>query len=152
MNKKLLIDNLLIHFKIQELVCPHVFEIYGDQSWQFLDEKLLHTLYTLRNDIFSLPMVCNNYHTAGAFTQRGLRCGFCNIVQDKVRKKILYLSAHIFGQAIDFDILHLPADRARAIIMLKAELLPYPVRMELNVNWVHIDTFNDLKGVKVSTF
>jgi hypothetical protein len=152
MNKKLCIDNLLIHFKIQELVCPHVFEIYGDQSWQFMDEKILMTLYTLRNDIFSLPMVINNYNSGGPFTQRGLRCGFCPIVQDKVKQKTLYLSGHIFGQAIDFDVLHFSGDRARQMIWLKEELLQYPIRMELNINWVHIDTFNNLHGVRIYTY
>jgi hypothetical protein len=152
MNKKLLIDNLLIHFKPQELLCPHTFDIYGEQGLQFLDEKILHTLYILRNDIFSLPLFLNNYHISGPYSQRGLRCGFCSIVQDKVKQKILYLSGHILGQAFDFDILHLSADRARSIIVLKQELLPYPVRLELNVNWVHIDTIDNYRGVRVYTY
>ena len=29
------------YFKIQELVCPHVYEKYGDKSWEFFNEEFL---------------------------------------------------------------------------------------------------------------
>jgi hypothetical protein len=152
MNKKLLIDNLLVHFNIRELVCPHVHEIYGDESWMFLDEKILHTLLVLRNDIIKMPMTINNYHIRGPFTQRGLRCPFCQLVKDKVTANQLYLSPHTMGQAYDFDVLTIKADRARQFIYMHSEELPYPIRMELNINWVHIDTFNNSKGVRIYTY
>ena len=60
----------------------------------------------------------------------------CNLVSTKQR---VYLSAHVLGKAGDFTVTGMTADEARKMIVDKAELLPYPIRMEEGVNWLHVD-------------
>ena len=52
----------------------------------------------------------------------------------------LYLSAHILDKAGDFTVRGLTAEEVRNKIIQNAHLLPYPIRMEKNVTWLHIDT------------
>ena len=78
-------------------------------------------------------MYCNTSN----LNQRGLRCNLCPIVSNK---QSLYLSAHILGKAGDFTVRGLTAKEARNKIIQNAYLLPYPIRMEKNVTWLHIDT------------
>ena len=60
----------------------------------------------------------------------------CNLVSTKNR---VYLSAHVLGKAGDFTVVGMTADEARKRVVERAELLPYPVRMEKGVRWLHID-------------
>lgn len=126
------IKQLSEFFSIKELVCSHVYNKYGNSSWDFLDTKFLHTLLIIRRDILSAPMICNN----GSQTQRGLRCNMCNLVKQKTN---LYLSAHILGKAGDFTVVGMTAEEARNRIKSHAHLLPYCVRLERGVSWLHID-------------
>lgn len=119
-------------FTIDELVCDHTLAEWGEKSWQFLDTAFLHNLLVIRRDILQLPMICNH---EGA-NQRGLRCNLCQIVKDK---DDLYLSSHILGKAGDFTVQGITAQEARSRIRNNAHLLPYPLRMEGGVSWLHID-------------
>jgi hypothetical protein len=152
MTKRSLIENLMIHFNIRELVCPHVYEMHGFGSWLYLDVKLLWSLLALRVDILNLPLVINNYNINGSFTQRGLRCPFCPLVQEKLKDHTLYLSPHLFGMAVDCDIKGLSAGQARQIIIKNQKVLLYPGRIESNVNWLHFDVFDNSLGNKLTFF
>ena len=152
MEKSQIVDNLLMHFSVKELVCSHVYDIHGENSWLFLDEKILYILMILRNDVFKSPILINNWHTFGTFSQRGLRCPFCLLNLEKKAAEELYLSAHNFGQAFDFDVQNVSADQARRTLYFHYKELKYPIRLERNVNWVHLDTFNNLKGVGIYEF
>lgn len=46
-------------------------------------------------------MTINTWHNGGGLSQRGLRCNMCPLVKDK---KSVYISAHILGCAIDFNV------------------------------------------------
>ena len=120
-------------FQISELVCEHTHSKWGERAWQFLDTAFLHNLLVIRRDILQLPMTCNH---EGA-NQRGLRCNRCELVKDK---KSVYLSSHILGKAADFTVQGITAQEARSRIRNMAHLLPYPLRMEGGVSWLHIDT------------
>lgn len=120
-------------FQVRELVCGHTFSRWGERSWQFLDTAYLHNLLVIRRDILQSPMVCNHDEAE----QRGLRCNRCQIVRDKSEN---YLSAHVLGKAGDFTVKGLTAQEARSRIRNNADRLPYPLRMEGGVNWLHIDT------------
>ena len=39
------------YFIIQELVCKHTFDRFGEKAWQFLDTELLHTLLVIRKKL-----------------------------------------------------------------------------------------------------
>ena len=133
MNREQIIRELHRFFQVRELVCSHVFSKWGERSWQFLSTDYLHNLLVIRRDILQMPMVCNH---DGA-EQRGLRCNMCKMVKEK---KAAYLSSHILGRAGDFSVQGLTAQEARSRIRAMQNLLPYPLRMEGGVSWLHIDT------------
>lgn len=120
------------YFDVAELVCDHTLAKWGEKSWQFLDTAFLHNLLVIRRDILQLPMICNH---EGA-NQRGLRCNLCELVKDKPS---VYLSSHVLGKAGDFTVQGITAQEARSRIRNNAHLLPYPLRMEGGVSWLHID-------------
>ena len=133
MNREQIIRELHRFFQVRELVCSHVFSKWGERSWQFLSTDYLHNLLVIRRDILQMPMMCNH---DGA-EQRGLRCNMCKMVKEK---KAAYLSSHILGRAGDFSVQGLTAQEARSRIRAMQNLLPYPMRMEGGVSWLHIDT------------
>lgn len=147
MERNEIINQLKKYFNIKELVCNHTYNKFGEASWQFLDTKLLHTLLVLRTEIFQTPMVINY---AGHY-QRGLRCNMCDLVKSKDK---VYLSAHILGKAVDVSMKTITGAQARQLIKKYQDKLPYPVRIEKDVNWLHIDvrdTYNNnLKVIEVN--
>ena len=120
------------YFSIDELVCNHTYQKWGQQAWQFLDTDYLHCLLIIRRDIIKRPMWCNGMGKK----ERGLRCNRCSTVREKTG---VYLSAHCLGKAGDFTITGLSAENARALIKQNAHLLPCNIRMEKNVSWLHFD-------------
>jgi hypothetical protein len=61
------------YFKIEELVCPHVYDKFGLYAWRFFDPRLLDTLLVIREKI-AKPIYVNNWDMGGDFSQRGFRC------------------------------------------------------------------------------
>lgn len=132
MERNAIINSLRHYFRIEELVCDHIYDEWGERSWQFLDTDFLHCLLIIRRDILQRPMICNNK----TLTQRGVRCNLCDLVNEK---KDLYMSSHILGKAGDFTILGIEAEEARALIKSNAHLLPCNIRIESGVSWLHFD-------------
>ncbi|MEG2856305.1 hypothetical protein [Bacteroides sp.] len=152
MKRTEIIAALKEYFGIQELVCKHTYQKFGDRAWQFLDTELLHTLLVLRRDVFKASMIVNNWNQGGSFSQRGLRCNICQLVSDKTKKNSIYLSAHCNGAGVDFDVSGLSAEAARKRIIEHQSLLPYPIRLEEAVTWVHIDIYDLCNGKVINTF
>lgn len=146
--KKMIIEELKKYFNIKELVCPHVFAKHGEISWRFLSTLYLHTLLVLRTKILKVPLVCNTK----MLTQRGLRCNLCDIVKEKTEDDIVYLSAHHLGIGGDLSSPEMTAEEMRKKIEEKQDLLPYPVRIELKVNWLHIDCYDDIDNDNKITY
>ena len=140
------------YFSVKELVCKHVYERYGEGATMFLDDKLIETLNVIREQILCAPMTVNNWHAGGNFTQRGLRCNICELVKNKTDAGRLYLSAHMLGKAVDCNADGMTAQEARRLIIEKQELLPYPIRLEDGVSWLHIDLYDNGKKEKVYLF
>lgn len=135
MDRNEIISLLTKYFTIKELVCNHTYQRWGERSWQFLSTDYLHTLLIIRRDILKSPMICNNYNSKTY--QRGLRCNKCDLVQSKSN---VYLSSHILGKAGDFTVNGMSAEDARTLIKANSHLLPYNIRLEDDVSWLHIDT------------
>jgi len=152
MTRLQIINELKNYFDIRELVCPHTYAKFGDKSWQFLDTESLHVLLVLRIDILKVPFTINNYHKGLDKTQRGLRCNICKLVRDKTLKNEIYLSSHANGAGFDIIPSGMTADQARKKIESRKALLPYPVRLERNVSWVHIDIYDYCNGNQVNYF
>ena len=135
---------------IRELVCPHCISKYREaQLWSFLDIRLLATLYVLRLVIIKKEIVINN---STKYTQRGLRCNICELVLSKSLARSVYITAHSRGQAFDFHVPGMSAEEVRQLIIKDQEKLPYPIRIEKDVNWVHVDVCVNVENVKVQLF
>lgn len=152
MKRKEIISELGKYFSIKELVCKHTFDRWGESSWQFLDTDYLHTLLVIRRDILKVGMLCNNWHIGGNFSQRGFRCNICPLVANATKKGRLYLTSHANGCAGDFTPANMTAKEARDKIKLNSHLLPYPIRLENDVTWLHFDTYDYLNDKKINTF
>ena len=140
MERKQIIQELKQYFSIKELVCPHVYSKFGETAWMFLSTPLLHTLLVIRRDILQKPMTINN---SSNYTQRGLRCNMC--------QNSAYLSAHVLGEGCDFTSPDVSAEDIRKLIAESEDKLPYKIRLEKDVNWVHVDCYDNSDN-KISYF
>lgn len=142
MTRNELIDALKNNFDIRELVCPHCYKKFGDRSWQFLSTQILSTLYKLRYEIFQQPIFINNWHKGGKYDERGLRCNVCSLVKSK---NSVYLSAHVLGMALDFNVGTLTSDEVAQVIRHNAHRFDYPIRLEKETQgWNHIDCYQPI--------
>lgn len=148
MKRSDIIENLKKYFHIKELVCPHTYKSFRERSWMFLATEALHTLLVLRTEILKVPLVCNTK----TLTQRGLRCNLCEIVKQKTMNDILYMSAHHNGMGFDLSSSKMTANEMRKKIKQLDWLLPYPVRIEADVNWLHIDCYDSGNPTKITYF
>jgi uncharacterized protein YcbK (DUF882 family) len=139
------------YFTIDELVCPDVYNVWGQQAFSFFDQRLLITIDNIRQRL-KKPVWINNYLVHGSQEESGLRCIRCSIVKAKIDKGELYVSAHLTGQAVDFSVEGMTAEEVRSWLISKQNLLPYPVRLEEAVNWVHLDVRDNFEGKKIVTF
>lgn len=137
------------NFDLQELVCPDVYQKYGVFAWNFFDPRLLLTLDRIRTKINKRIFV-NTWVDGGNLTQRGLRCLLCPIVKGKYNT--MYESAHLLGMGVDFDVEGLLAEEVRLWIAANKNIWPYPIRLERDVDWVHLDLFDMDNGQKVYLF
>lgn len=140
MDTQKLITEVKKFFKIQEFVDKQTYEKWGENAWMFLDEKLLETILILRRDILKVPIVCNDWAFGGKNQQRGLRTNLSPLVKEKTDKGILYQTQHMFGRAVDLVSSKMSAEKMRELIKQSEDKLPYKVRIEDGVSWLHIDT------------
>ena len=120
------------YFRIDELVCEHTLERFGVGAWKFLNAQALETLLVLRTKILKVPFIINNKSAH----QRGLRCNLCPLVKEKETQ---YLSGQVLGCAFDVLSKEMSAAQMRALIVQHKDLLPYPIRIEAGVTWLHFD-------------
>lgn len=139
------------YFDIQEFVCQHVYDKYGLFAWNFFDPRLIITLNTIRDRI-GKPIYVNNWQIHGDKSQRGLRCPQCEIVKGYFEKGVLYMSGHPLGKAADFEVQGLIGQEVRDWIIKNKNWWPYPIRIEKDTSWVHLDVFDNDKDLKVYEF
>ena len=144
MNRETLIQQLKGYFDIKELVCPHVYQVYGELAWGFFREDYLETILFLRRH-FGVKMYCNY----AGLTQRGVRCNMCDLVRNTIKP---YLSGHVLWCAGDWTFEGYEAEEIRKQIKGISHLLPHPIRLERSVTWVHIDTLAYGRTGKITEF
>jgi hypothetical protein len=137
------------HFSIDELTCEHIYDAFGDTAFSFFDPRLLITMDILREAI-KKPIYVNSWQVHGEFSQRGFRCIQCDLVKKAIAENKIYVSAHMEGQACDFDIPGMTAEQVRQWIIFSENILPYNIRLESAVGWVHLDVRDG--GKKVTLF
>lgn len=148
MNREEILTQVRQHFQVNELVCKHTFDKYGERSWQFLDTEALRVLLILRREVLRVPLICN----AGQHSQRGLRCNLCDLVKTKTLKGSLYLSQHVLGKAFDLTAKTMAAEQMRKAIEANADKFPVPIRVEDDVTWLHVDVLDGGSGKQVYRF
>jgi hypothetical protein len=126
------------YFDIRELVSKEVYNKEGENAWRFFDPRLLEVMLFIREEL-SKPISVNGWYFGKSYSQRGLRENTGSIVKEKTLKGKMYLSAHVFGQALDFDVKGLSAEEVRNRLKAMADRLPHAIRLEAKVNWVHLD-------------
>ena len=135
MERAEIIKKVKKYFDIDELVCNHILERFGEErAWDFLDTYALWVVLVVRENILQSPMYSNN-HKKGVY-QRGMRCKMCELVKEK---NYAYLSAHLLGKGFDFTVQGMTAEEARKKIKAMSTILPCQVRIEGGVSWLHID-------------
>lgn len=137
------------NFGLKELVCSEVYNKYGETAWEFFDPRLLETLDWLRETL-KRKIYINNWSVGGNYSQRGLRCNICDLVKAKTVKNQIYMSSHVLGKAIDFDVEGMTAQEVRDWILVHQSDLPYSICLEDEVSWVHLDMRD--KGTRVYVF
>lgn len=137
------------HFSIEELVCKDVHDKFGDKAWQFFDPRLIQTIDWIRTRLNKAIFV-NSWDNGGKFDERGLRCIQCPLVKDAIAQNRLYMSPHMLGQAVDFDVQGMVAEEVRQWLVKNKASLPHPIRLEKGVTWVHLDVQDT--GQKVYLF
>lgn len=138
-------------FQLYELLPPEAFS-YEDMilpkdkqpGWYKLDERLLITLDVIR-EIIGKPLICNTWFQNGNRRDSGFRTFGCKIGAQK--------SMHKEGKAADLVCADYTAEQMRRMIVENQDKLPYPIRIEKDVTWLHIDVKDiDYKGKKIYFF
>jgi uncharacterized protein YcbK (DUF882 family) len=60
-------------------------------------------------------------------------------VLKNTNKGTIYVSPHITGEADDYDVQGMHAEEVRQWLIKNQSKLPYPIRLEAGVTWVHMD-------------
>ena len=139
------------YFIIQELVGQSTYKKYGESAWKFLDFRLLHCLLIIREGI-GKPITVNTWYKGGKFSQRGLRTNIQGIFRGYFKKWKLYLSAHILGKGVDFDVEGMTVEEVHEWIIDNVHLFPYKLRLEFGVNWNYLDVIWEVKNLKIYQF
>lgn len=134
-------------FKPEELVSKKHFETFSNKSdiYELFDDKLKAVIEWLRNEL-DKPFIANDWSyskAAKVYNYRGYRWTDC--------KEGAPNSAHKQGMAIDIIIKGMTAKEFRIWIKEHANELPFPIRVEDGVSWVHIDV-KAKEGYKVYFF
>ena len=131
------------YFIPQEFVSETVYQRYRDDSWQFISTDLLYVMLVIREKL-AKPITINNWHRGGMMQQRGLRDNLTPIFKKKFVQDTLYLSGHVLGMAVDFDVAGMTASEVRVWLVKNADALPCKIRLENllrgePISWVHLD-------------
>lgn len=120
------------YFTIHELVPPDIYHGYGERAWQFLDDRSLMMLDSLREKFGSTTV--NSYYWGGEREWSGLRTSDSPYYSPT--------SQHSFGRAFDCIFRNTDAETVRQYILRNPEEFPYITSMELGVSWLHFDCRN----------
>lgn len=139
------------YFQVHELLPPrlYTFEMYSnedarDMGYLYMDEKLLITIDVIR-EIIGKPLICNTWYMDGNRQYSGFREQNCPVGSST--------SQHKLGKAVDLVCHYYTAEEMRQMIEKNKHLLPYPIRIESDVAWLHLDCKEmDYKGKKIYYF
>ena len=127
------------YFELYELLPPEVYtydmmvsEEARERAFaKFFDYKLLVTIDVVR-EIIGYPLICNTWFQDGNRKNCGFRTQQCEVGAAQ--------SQHKLGKAVDLICHKMSAEEMRQKIEANKDKLPYQIRIERAVNWLHLDT------------
>ena len=134
------------YFELYELMPPELYTydmMISEEARQrafanYFDTKLLETIDIIRGEIVKAPLICNTWFQDGNRVASGYRSSQCPVGVAK--------SQHKEGKAVDLVCNKYTAEQMRQMIKENEHLLPYPIRIEDGVSWLHIDTKERTSG------
>ena len=134
------------YFELYELMPPELYTydmMVSEEARErafvnYFDEKLLITIDIIRGEIIKAPLICNTWFQDGNRKYSGLRPTNCAIGTE--------MSQHKLGKAVDLVSNKYTAEEMRQMIKDNEHLLPYPIRIEKDVNWLHVDCKERTRG------
>lgn len=121
------------YFNVDELVSKEVYELLGDNAIKLIDTRLLKVIEEIR-ELLGVPLICNNWMHGGSRNNCGYRDLNCTIGASK--------SAHKDGMAADLISVKMSAADMRKKILANKDKISYPIRIEDDVTWLHVDVRN----------
>jgi hypothetical protein len=126
------------YFQLYELLPPELYTydmMVSEEARErgfanYFDERLLITIDVVR-EIIGLPLICNTWFQDGNRKNCGFRSLQCSVGVAQ--------SQHKLGKAVDLICHKMSAEEMRQKIEANKDKLPYQIRIELGVNWLHID-------------
>ena len=126
------------YFQLYELLPPELYTydmMVSEEARErgfanYFDERLLITIDVVR-EIIGLPLICNTWFQDGNRKNCGFRSLQCSVGVAQ--------SQHKLGKAVDLICHKMSTEEMRQKIEANKDKLPYQIRIELGVNWLHID-------------
>lgn len=126
------------YFQLYELLPPELYTydmMVSEEARErgfanYFDHKLLETIDVVR-EIIGLPLICNTWFQDGNRKNSGYRTQTCSVGVAQ--------SQHKLGKAVDLICHKMSAEEMRQKIEANKDKLPYQIRIEAGVNWLHID-------------
>lgn len=103
---------------MQNLVCDHIYEKYGESSREFFDCSLLEIIKVIRDKVFpEYHILVNSYigdnnYRDREYWQMGLFCNLCSRVYSATNDGLVAISDHLLGKAVDLQVYN-PKDSTR---------------------------------------
>ena len=130
------------YFKIYELVPQHIYRVYKDYAWKFLNPKILETIDVLKEHFPNGTIKINDYYWGGIRKWSGWRTPLSPDYSET--------SQHSLGNAVDCIFSEYDVAEVRQFIIYNPDLFPHVKGIELDVPWLHIDVRNEKYLVKFS--
>lgn len=123
------------NFELYELLPENIYYstmMYGEQRWQWFDDRVLITLQSLRDN--EGKIILNDWWWGGVHEFRGYRPFDCPIGAE--------WSMHKSFKAFDCIFTETTAERVRRNFLKNPKTYPYITCVEKDVSWFHFDIRN----------
>lgn len=134
------------YFKLYELLPKSLYED-EDTGWELIDERLLRTIDFVR-ELLGVPLTVNTWKQGGS---RGYSCARTPDCKEYSKGSYHSVRADRKVMACDMVSNTLTAAEMRKKIKDSADSLPYPIRLENGVAWLHVDVA-EKTGYKIYVF
>jgi len=139
LKKKARAFQLPLHFTAKELVCNHIYAVYGEFSIKFIDTRL-YTFITWFREAIGREVYVN----FNGMWERGFRCNLCEVTQEHTRNNVVYISSHLRFQAIDCNVKGMTDEQVVQWLENNKKDIPVKIRIEKGTKgWTHIDVSTD---------